>query len=112
MAARRRAAWTKPAPRYTRGVLAKFAAADYVLSPDTLLQLIETAGAFSEAGVTAGLSVATASLDFHMSSKLVAGIADELIMQASRPDQLAAQGLTGPAIAALVRNAMTEMRVG
>ena len=59
-------------------VLAKFAAADYVFSPDKLLQLIETAGAFSEAGVAAGLSVATASLDFHMSSKLVAGIADEL----------------------------------
>jgi hypothetical protein len=59
-------------------VLARFAAADYVFSPDKLLQLIETAGAFSEAGVAAGLSVATASLDFHMSSKLVAGIADEL----------------------------------
>jgi hypothetical protein len=61
-------------------VLAKFAAADYVFSPDKLLQLIETAGAFSEAGVAAGLSVATASLDFSMSSKLSAGIADELTL--------------------------------
>ena len=59
-------------------VLAKFAAATYVLSPDRLQQMIETAGAFSAAGVPAGLSVATASLDFNMSSKPVAGIADEL----------------------------------
>ncbi len=59
-------------------VLAKFAAATYVLSPDKLQQMIETAGAFSAAGVPAGLSVATASLDFNMSSKPVAGIASEL----------------------------------
>ena len=59
-------------------VLAKFAAATYVYSPDELQQMIETAGAFSAAGVPAGLSVATASLDFTMSSKPVAGIADEL----------------------------------
>jgi hypothetical protein len=59
-------------------VLAKFAAATYVFSPDKLQQMIEAAGAFSVAGVPAGLSVATASLDFNMSSKPVAGIADEL----------------------------------
>jgi hypothetical protein len=59
-------------------VLAKVAAASYVLSPDKLQQMIETAGAFSAAGVPAGLSVATASLDFTMSSKPVAGIASEL----------------------------------
>ncbi|MFM0330068.1 RHS repeat domain-containing protein [Paraburkholderia strydomiana] len=58
-------------------VLAKFAAASYVLSPDKLQQMIETAGAFSAAGVPAGLSVATASLDFTMSSKPAAGIASE-----------------------------------
>jgi hypothetical protein len=59
-------------------VLAKFAAATYVFPPDELQQMIETAGAFSAAGAPAGLSVATASLDFNMSSKPVAGIADEL----------------------------------
>jgi hypothetical protein len=59
-------------------VLAKFAAATYVFSPDKLQQMIETAGAFSAAGAPPGLSVATASLDFNMSSKPVAGIADEL----------------------------------
>ncbi len=74
-------------------VLAKFAAATYVLSPDKLLQLIETAGAFSVAGAPAGLSVATASLDFNMSSKPVAGIANELTVP------VAATVTTTPSIA-------------
>ncbi|GLQ91517.1 beta strand repeat-containing protein [Dyella acidisoli] len=59
-------------------VLAKFAAASYILSPDQLQQMIEYAGAYSVAGVPAGLSVMSAALAFDMSSNPVAGITDEL----------------------------------
>ncbi len=64
-------------------VLAKFAAASYILSPDKLLQMIETARAWSVAGVPAGLSVMSAALDFTMSSKPVAGMTDQLTVPVS-----------------------------
>jgi hypothetical protein len=59
-------------------VLAKFAAATYILSPDTLQTMIANAGDYSAAGVAAGLSVMTAALKFDMSSKPSAGITDQL----------------------------------
>src|SRR5581483_10098046 len=59
-------------------VLAKFAAATYILSPDTLQTMIAEAGDYSAAGAAAGLSVMTAALKFDISSTPSAGITDQL----------------------------------
>ena len=59
-------------------VLAKFAAATYILSPDKLQTMITDAGDYSAAGAAAGLSVMTAALKFDMSSNPSAGITDQL----------------------------------
>ena len=59
-------------------VLAKFAAATYILSPDTLQTMIAGAGDYTAAGAAAGLSVMSAVLKFNMSSKPSTGITDQL----------------------------------
>ena len=64
-------------------VLARFAAATYVLSPDALLDMVAEAGSYSAAGAPAGLSVMTAALNFDMSSNPSAGITDQLTVPAT-----------------------------
>jgi hypothetical protein len=59
-------------------VLAKFAAATYVLSPEALQAIIQDAGSYSAAGVPAGLSVMSAALNFEMTSKPSPGVTSEL----------------------------------
>jgi hypothetical protein len=59
-------------------VLAKFAAATYVMSPDALQAMIEDAGGYSASGAAPGLSVMSAALQFNMSSKPSAGITSQL----------------------------------
>jgi hypothetical protein len=59
-------------------VLAKFAAATYIFSPDTLRTMIADAGDYSASGAAAGLSVMSAALKFAMSSNPSAGITDQL----------------------------------
>ena len=59
-------------------VLAKFAAATYIFSPDSLLTMIEDAGGYAATGAAAGLSVMTAALNFNMSSNPSAGITNQL----------------------------------
>ena len=59
-------------------VLAKFAAATYILAPEALQNMIATAASFSTAGAAAGLSTASAALKFDMSSNPSAGITDQL----------------------------------
>ncbi len=59
-------------------VLAKFAAASYVLSPDRLQAMIADAGSWSEAGAAAGLSVMSAALAFEGGARPTPGIASQL----------------------------------
>ena len=61
-------------------VLAKFAAATYILSPDTLQEMIADAGEYAAAGEAAGLSVmaSRAQPKFDMSSNPSGGITDQL----------------------------------
>ena len=59
-------------------VLAKFAAATYVLSPDVLQQMIADAGSFSASGAAAGLSVMSDGLQFDMSSNPSAELTSQL----------------------------------
>ena len=59
-------------------VLAKFAAATYILSPDKLQTMIGEAGDYYPAGAVAGLSVMSAALKFDMSSNPSAGITNQL----------------------------------
>jgi len=59
-------------------VLAKFAAATYVFSPDTLQEMIANAGDYAAAGEAAGLSVMSAALKFDMSSNPAGGITYQL----------------------------------
>jgi hypothetical protein len=64
-------------------VLAKFAAARYVISADALQAMIADAGDYAPAGVAPGLSVMSAALQFDMSSKPVAGLANQLTIPVS-----------------------------
>lgn len=64
-------------------VLAKFAAASYVISADALQAMIADAGDYAPAGVAPGLSVMSAALQFDMSSKPVAGLANQLTIPVS-----------------------------
>ncbi len=59
-------------------VLAKFAAATYILAPDSLQLMIANAGNSSTAGAAAGLSVMSAALKFDMSFNPSAGITNQL----------------------------------
>jgi hypothetical protein len=59
-------------------VLAKFAAATYVLSSDALQAMIEGAGSYSAAAAAPGLSVMSVALQFDMSSDPSAGITNQL----------------------------------
>ena len=59
-------------------VLAKFAAATYILSPDALRIMIADAGSYTASGAAAGLSVMSATLKFDMTSKPSAGVTDQL----------------------------------
>ena len=64
-------------------VLAKFAAASDVFSADALQSMIADAGDFAPTGVAPGLSVMSAALQFDMSSKPVAGLANQLTIPVS-----------------------------
>jgi hypothetical protein len=59
-------------------VLAKFAAATYILSPDTLQTMIATAGEYSAPGAAAGLSVMSAALTFDPGAKPSPGVSSQL----------------------------------
>jgi hypothetical protein len=83
-------------------VLAKFAAATYIFTPDTLRSMIEDAGSYSVAAAPAGLSVMSAGLDFVMSSNPASGITDQITVPAvvtvtTTPGAIVVPAQTAPA---------------
>jgi hypothetical protein len=81
-------------------VLARFAAATYILSPDTLQAMIADAGGYSASGAAAGLSVMSVALKFNMSSKPSAGITDQLTVPVTATVTTTPQATATPAPAA------------